>query len=103
MPHFYTKNIRQQRNSESRRHSLLYGRTHQFVIWFQMVKSENIHKCGYISLYLVIYIYTCKHIHVTTIDEKEIMNLKEQGEAYERFWREKREGTTNVIILHSQK
>lgn len=59
------------------------GRRHQLIVQCQMINFENIHTSHTICIQQVIlrgiYVYTNRCMNVTTIDEKEAMNKKEQG------------------------
>lgn len=52
-------------------------------------------------MYLGVPMQRERHTHVTTINEKEAMNLKKG--VYGRVWKEVKEGVNDVIILKSQK
>ena len=59
-----------------------------------MINFENIHASHAVwtqqVILRVIYVYINSGMNVSTIDEKESMNKREQGGLYGRFWRKER-------------
>jgi hypothetical protein len=60
----FIKNYRQPRNAETGRNRLFQRRTHQLVIQYQIVSTENTHKGSIQTEQVVFYIYT--HTHART-------------------------------------
>lgn len=67
---------RQLRNSEGRRHGLLWGKVQQLIIHYQIVNPVNMHTSNVMLIELVIFVYLGIYIHiciyVATMDLKEM-------------------------------
>lgn len=63
-----------------------------------MAGPENIKTCDIIQTEQAVLIYLETHSDVTTVKEKEVVNLKEQGggKVYGKVWREDRESRNEL-------
>lgn len=70
------------------------GKSHQFVVEYQIVSPEDSHAGIYI------YIHKQTYTHATAINEKRGLELEgEWGSVYCRVWRGERKGKNIIIIL----
>ena len=92
-------------NAESGRNNLPQEGAHQLVVQYQTVNPENIQTNDTILMHQDIFrIYMNIHInmHVTTINEKEIVNLKDsKGRVYGKVYRDKGKG--EMILFYNLK
>lgn len=78
------KNSKKLRLAQSKRNSLLKGRTHQLVIQYQGVRGENIRTSNIVqtenNTFKNIYAYTYAYMCVTKIPEKRVYDFeRDQG------------------------
>lgn len=70
----------------------------QIATQYQMASPEDIHKSSIIEPEQIIFKYVC--VSVTTIDEKRNHEFERKNEdIYKGFWRKRRDGRNNEIIL----